>query len=600
MTNSYSIFILCYSIAKAALTARAACSLGQGADAANKVDEMKRRIALVSELLANTMLELPSELGADGAGSLLQHSSPSGSSSQIQGSMPTHRATQSMPSVNLAQSPGLLGGFSPPNLGALPPTSAPLEQSISAGSSNTSHSGLTPESDNTRKRCASSISGNVPAVRSNKSQKMEPDGAMFPPLIPSPTPSPPALVPTLPGTQVPLRVSMGMTPGMLQQQQMMLNGAAGTSVATGAGSSNAPLTLSSMPIVKNPPSAPPSRPASPSMRSSWGIPIHPMTSSVPVGPGSAPLSVAPPAGAGGIVAPPPPFGGVPHPLNTAAAALTSSVPGVPSPTKSRPQWAELSGTGTMLGGPLGMVHSEVGGPGALPGVATLTGSSIPSLASFGASASTMPPSNYVSPTRLSQGQIATNAGSARPTRSSSLSGPVMFGSGNGEQHAAPEYAPTHSRARARSKPTNSTATLERRSRSMSSDEEDSDDDGPYALSGYGHHNGSGLMHSKMSPPLKSRDSSRERPSQRQRINGGSGQHSHSDSQMGANSMGGSGGHGNEIPPEYRAEVDRIFFEFMNKICSNREFATSLFSDSPVVLTSVLRFSLNFASVGDQR
>ena len=97
------------------------------------------------------------------------------------------------------------------------------------------------------------------------------------------------------------------------------------------------------------------------------------------------------------------------------------------------------------------------------------------------------------------------------------------------------------------------------------------------------------MQNKLSPPLKSRDSSRERPSQRQRINGGSGQQSHSHSQSaagdgqagaGGSGAGASGGHGNEIPPEYRAEVDRIFFDFMNKICSNRKWASpvaSLFS-----------------------
>ncbi|TDL21587.1 hypothetical protein BD410DRAFT_771531, partial [Rickenella mellea] len=37
----------------------------------------------------------------------------------------------------------------------------------------------------------------------------------------------------------------------------------------------------------------------------------------------------------------------------------------------------------------------------------------------------------------------------------------------------------------------------------------------------------------------------------------------------AGGAGGAGGaHGNEIPVEFRAEVDRIFFQFMNKICSN--------------------------------
>jgi hypothetical protein len=37
-------------------------------------------------------------------------------------------------------------------------------------------------------------------------------------------------------------------------------------------------------------------------------------------------------------------------------------------------------------------------------------------------------------------------------------------------------------------------------------------------------------------------------------------------------VGSSGVHGNEVPQEYRAEVDRIFFEFLNKVCSNRKFS----------------------------
>lgn len=32
----------------------------------------------------------------------------------------------------------------------------------------------------------------------------------------------------------------------------------------------------------------------------------------------------------------------------------------------------------------------------------------------------------------------------------------------------------------------------------------------------------------------------------------------------------SAAHNNEIPQEYRPEVERIFFDFLNKICSNRE------------------------------
>jgi hypothetical protein len=37
------------------------------------------------------------------------------------------------------------------------------------------------------------------------------------------------------------------------------------------------------------------------------------------------------------------------------------------------------------------------------------------------------------------------------------------------------------------------------------------------------------------------------------------------------------GHSNEVPQEYRAEVDRIFFEFLNSICSNCEYFLRIIS-----------------------
>ncbi|TFK92429.1 hypothetical protein K466DRAFT_480710 [Polyporus arcularius HHB13444] len=38
--------------------------------------------------------------------------------------------------------------------------------------------------------------------------------------------------------------------------------------------------------------------------------------------------------------------------------------------------------------------------------------------------------------------------------------------------------------------------------------------------------------------------------------------------------GGSSGHGNEVPQEYRSDVERIFFEFLNSICSNLDATDS--------------------------
>ncbi|KAI0831256.1 hypothetical protein BC628DRAFT_1407775 [Trametes gibbosa] len=42
----------------------------------------------------------------------------------------------------------------------------------------------------------------------------------------------------------------------------------------------------------------------------------------------------------------------------------------------------------------------------------------------------------------------------------------------------------------------------------------------------------------------------------------------------SNEGGGSSGHGNEVPQEYRTEVERIFFEFLNAICSNLDATDS--------------------------
>ena len=40
----------------------------------------------------------------------------------------------------------------------------------------------------------------------------------------------------------------------------------------------------------------------------------------------------------------------------------------------------------------------------------------------------------------------------------------------------------------------------------------------------------------------------------------------------SNEGGSTSGHGNEVPQEYRADVERIFFEFLNTICSNCTYA----------------------------
>lgn len=71
-------------------------------------------------------------------------------------------------------------------------------------------------------------------------------------------------------------------------------------------------------------------------------------------------------------------------------------------------------------------------------------------------------------------------------------------------------------------------------------------------------------HSPSMSQSASRDQSRSRPR--------AGQSSRPSTSHGLSVDGSLGNlnHGNEVPQEYRGEVDRIFFEFLNRICSDRE------------------------------
>ena len=55
----------------------------------------------------------------------------------------------------------------------------------------------------------------------------------------------------------------------------------------------------------------------------------------------------------------------------------------------------------------------------------------------------------------------------------------------------------------------------------------------------------------------------------------------------SNEGGNSSGHGNEVPQEYRADVERIFFEFLNSICSNRTYGASCPPSAPPPPPSVV-------------
>ena len=148
----------------------------------------------------------------------------------------------------------------------------------------------------------------------------------------------------------------------------------------------------------------------------------------------------------------------------------------------------------------------------------------------------------------------------------------------------PEYVPSQpsvqpvqgGRARERSRTSISLGQRKRSPSSSSQEEEDDDDEMADVDSKVGVF---GQETMKSSPPPcggggertggnRSRESSRERPSVRARQSQG---------QSGNAENSGGGVHpGNEIPQEFRADVDRVFFEFLNKICSNRTLSKSNF------------------------
>lgn len=219
-----------------------------------------------------------------------------------------------------------------------------------------------------------------------------------------------------------------------------------------------------------------------------------------------------------------------------------------SPTTVPPGWADMSSATpvqTQLGTGLGTVHPQdiSGGP------------------SLSYPPPQFPPPNHPQAIQPGVAPLVPNHGMG--SRSASFSQadqqqPIYGTLGNGSTHSLdqtqqpPEFVPSQGgRARARSRTTASAP----RSPSSSSCEDDNESD--YEGS-YGHHRTASFSKSKMSPPLRSRPGS---PHRRQSGPGSSG--TPGDGQASTAS-------GNEIPPEYRADVDRIFFEFLNKVCSNCE------------------------------
>jgi len=438
--------------------ARVDCSVGQTAHAGVKIDQIKKAVALVSELIAATRL-------GDGSSPPSDKSSP-----------PVVSGTRA----------------SPPNLSnsGTGPSYAPL---FSSGDI-LSQDGTGAPDHESRKRCASSM---TEGDRALKTMKMEPPDE----------------------TSQPSLSSFPLSSGVVNSH---------------------PASFPS-----NPPSSPPSRPAS-----SGGLPLHShlnvyqrqLPSSVPVNfPPS--LNVAAANGRPSDFTPPtsatqPPVSGHVASFGHPQESWGEQHPGSFAPSNRQ------SLSGSHLNGDVEMKNVILGGP---PAFASPPAgfSSLP-----GATPLTTPPATTVAPSLLQS--------ASRTSRSNSLSNPP-----SGDPFAFGVSV--------------SEATIDEREE--------------YRVGASRPDTGFSRSHSPISSPDDEYDSDTGSPSHsRYRVRHGSmGEANHTFSrQISRRSLvnrsstdnfstagSGSSRHSNEVPQEYRAEVDRIFFEFLNKICSNRVFYAPL-------------------------
>jgi len=436
--------------------ARVDCSVGQTAHAGARIDQLKKAISLVSELIAATRL-------ADGP---------------------------SPPSDNPSPPHAPAARASPPNL-SNPGTGPPFVPLLLGDSM--SQDGMNPADFETRKRCASSMTEDD---RVPKALKMEPlDDVSQSPLSSFP-------------------FSVGPGPAH------------------------------SVPFPSNPPSSPPSRP-----ESSTGVPLHsqlnmyqrPMTSSI--FPPSLNVAAA--------------NGRAPSDFSSPTSASHQPVSGhVASFGQSPEAWGEHPGTfapshrhslscGSRLNGDVEMKNLIMGGPPAFASPAA-------GFHSLPAAPLPTPPAATVAPALLQS--------APRGSRSNSLSNPpsgdpfafgVPFSEATIDERA--EYRVDMSRP--------DTGFSRSHSPVSPSDDDDEPDSEPGSPSNsrYRARNGSiGEANHSFPRPLP----------RRVLVNRTSTDNFNSG--MGTNGNG-SSSHSNEVPQEYRAEVDRIFFEFLNKICSNRPY-----------------------------
>ncbi len=299
----------------------------------------------------------------------------------------------------------------------------------------------------------------------------------------------------------------------------------------------------SAPFSSNPPSSPPSRP-----NSSGGLPMHQLNmyrrslpSSIPIG--FTPLNVA---AANGHA--PPDFTPPASAAHTPVSGHVTTFGHPPEPWREHPAPFTSSHRHTLSSGHLdGDVDMKNIILGASPAFAS-PAAVFPSPP--GSAPLATPPAATVVPAMLQS--------AARASRSNSLSNQppndsLVFGVSVSEVtiDERAEYQAGVSRP-----DTGFSRSLSPASSPEDDDEHDSDTGSP-SHSRYRGRNGSV---SDVNHQFSRQPSRRALVNQSSTDNFGQG--------MGANGSN----HSNEVPQEYRAEVDRIFFEFLNRICSNCQWA----------------------------
>ncbi|KAI0780987.1 hypothetical protein BD413DRAFT_464005 [Trametes elegans] len=502
------------NIARTASTGSDACHMGQSGDAREIVTLLKKNVLLVAELVAAMQLD-------DGSAGLLPAQPSSGPGSSAGGLGATSAPDSGTSGMNVEQAsqqppqqrqPPSLPPLSQPNINGLTPTGSADSAVMSDGS------------ELSRKRCASSVAGD----RVVKSMKLESPEESPPPLQIPPSASVPQ--PMLPATNFSYTYPMSSVPPTL------------TSVAE---MSSAPPPLPSSLSKSRPPS-------------SAGIPAHLSLGLVPDASQQVASSMRP-----ALHQPPPvdPVASLSHPTDfVTPASVTSTAstvvpghPGYPPGTG----WPE-----TRVAVPPRQQHHHSLSTGSILTV----GSAVPNAVPIPGPSSMPYTTPIYSPTRTTHlQQPPMNAASAslgRASRSQSISqlhgNPFAYVPDVGVSHPT-MYESTQSR------PGTAAGRFSRPSSPEYDYDEGSDDEGeqhpsPPAGQGLG------------GEPGAEGRSSAEGP-----VNGTSRSHAgqrRMSRTSPSNEGGGSSGHGNEVPQEYRAEVERIFFEFLNAICSNLDATDS--------------------------